>query len=216
MAGKGLVVTGLALLACMGESFMLAAPSQARGALINSGWLSSGKVVRATSSRSESTRCSMEATQLEDLNEYVKAKRLGEVDEATGVGRYEFNLEAPGSMTNRLNHRITRVIKDKADFPGHMKGQIPLQLMGEVNKFVVEEIMNDSILIALETYGLMGAEGEGSEAEMNTDMNELITNFKPGKSLFFTCTMAAKPKPAASENEDGDEAAEDATLSDSA
>lgn len=35
--------------------------------------------------------------------------------------------------------------------------------------------MNDSILIALETYGLMGAEGEGSEAEMNTDMNELIT-----------------------------------------
>lgn len=57
MAGKGLVVTGLALLACMGESFMLAAPSQARGALINSGWLSSGKVVRATSSRSEVRPC---------------------------------------------------------------------------------------------------------------------------------------------------------------
>lgn len=34
--------------------------------------------------------------------------------------------------------------------------------------------MNDSILIALETYGLVGAQGEGSEAELNTDMNEMI------------------------------------------
>lgn len=42
-------------------------------------------------------------------------------------------------------------------------------------QFVVEEIMNDSILIALETYGLVGAQGEGSEAELNTDMNEMIT-----------------------------------------
>lgn len=41
-------------------------------------------------------------------------------------------------------------------------------------QFVVEEIMNDSILIALETYGLVGAQGEGSEAELNTDMNEMI------------------------------------------
>lgn len=41
-------------------------------------------------------------------------------------------------------------------------------------QFVVEEIMNDSILIALETYGLVGAQGEGTEAELNTDMNEMI------------------------------------------
>ena len=44
--------------------------------------------------------------------------------QASGVCRYEVDIEAPGSMTNRLNHRITRVIKDKADFPGHMKGQV--------------------------------------------------------------------------------------------
>ena len=44
--------------------------------------------------------------------------------QVSGVCKYEFDIEAPGSMTNRLNHRITRVIKDKADFPGHMKGQV--------------------------------------------------------------------------------------------
>lgn len=41
-----------------------------------------------------------------------------------GVSNYEFSIEAPGSMTQRLNHRITRVIKEKSDFPGHMKGQV--------------------------------------------------------------------------------------------
>lgn len=40
-----------------------------------------------------------------------------------------------------------------------------------------------------------------------------MQNFKPGKSLFFTCTMSAKIKPEGGD-EDGDSAVEDATLSD--
>ena len=34
--------------------------------------------------------------------------------------------------------------------------------------------MNDQLLVAMETYGLVGAEGEGSEADILTDIQEML------------------------------------------
>lgn len=53
MAGKVVLATCLGVLASMGASFMCVAPLQARGSLVKSGWLSSGRVVAATSPRRE-------------------------------------------------------------------------------------------------------------------------------------------------------------------
>eukprot|EP00903_Cladosiphon_okamuranus_P006609 g6456.t1 len=153
----------------------------------------------------------MEAEELEELNPAIKGKRLKVVDEAQGVWKYEFDIEAPGPKTQSLNARILREIKKKSDFPGYRKGEIPSRLMPEANKFVIEEIMNDGLLTAMETYGLVGADGEGSEADINTDIEELLKVFKPGKPLKFSCTFDAKPKPDTDET-----SAEDATVADSA
>ena len=60
MAGKGLMATSLGLLASMGGSFVCVAPLQARGALVKSGWLSSGSVVAAKSPRREVRLCPFE------------------------------------------------------------------------------------------------------------------------------------------------------------
>lgn len=44
-------------------------------------------------------------------------------------------------------------------------------------QFVIEEIMNECLQTALETYDLVGAEGDGSEAEINTDIQEMLKVF---------------------------------------
>ncbi|CAM9664755.1 unnamed protein product [Pylaiella littoralis] len=153
----------------------------------------------------------MEVEELEQLNPAIKGKRLEVVDEAQGVWKYEFDIEAPGPRTQSLHHRILREIKNKSDFPGHRKGEIPLRLMPEANKFVIEEIMNECLNTALETYDLVGAKGDGSKADINTDMEEMLKVFKPGKPISFSCTFNAKPKP---ETDDGP--VEDATPADTA
>eukprot|EP00752_Nemacystus_decipiens_P009416 g8419.t1 len=153
----------------------------------------------------------MEVEDLEELNPSIKGRRLQVVDEAQGVWKYEFDIEAPGPRTQSLNDRILREIKKKSDFPGFRKGEIPSRLMPEANKYVIEEIMNDSLLTAMETYGLVGADGDGSEADINTDIEEMLKVFKPGKPLKFSCTFDAKPK-----LETDNAPAEDATLTDSA
>lgn len=53
MAGKVVLATCLGVLASMGASFVCVAPLQARGSLVKSGWLSSGRVIAATSPRRE-------------------------------------------------------------------------------------------------------------------------------------------------------------------
>lgn len=57
------------------------------------------------------------------------------------------------------------------------------------NQFVVQEIMNEGISIALNAHGLQGAEGEGTEAEIQTDMEELlkvrITRLRANLLLFM-------------------------------
>lgn len=52
-----------------------------------------------------------------------------------------------------------------------------LVLYGAVQQYVIEEIMNESLLTAMETYGLVGADGEGSEADINTDIEEMLQVF---------------------------------------
>ncbi|CAM9108484.1 unnamed protein product [Scytosiphon promiscuus] len=155
----------------------------------------------------------MEAEELEQLNPAIKGKKLEIVDEEQGVWKYEFDIEAPGPRTQSLNDRILNEIKKKSDFPGYRKGEIPPRLMPEANKYVIEEIMNDCLLTAMDTYDLIGAEGDGSEANINTDIEEMMKVFKPGKPLSFTCTFDAKPKSEAKTNESP---AEDATMADSA
>lgn len=39
---------------------------------------------------------------------------------------------------------------------------------------MVEEILNDGILTALESYGLVSAYGEGTEADLKEEMKELL------------------------------------------
>lgn len=34
--------------------------------------------------------------------------------------------------------------------------------------------MNEGLLTAMETYGLVGADGDGSEADINTDIEEML------------------------------------------
>ena len=50
-------------------------------------------------------------------------------------------------------------------------------IYGAVQQYVIEEIMNESLLTAMETYGLVGADGEGSEADINTDIEEMLQVF---------------------------------------
>lgn len=45
---------------------------------------------------------------------------------------------------------------------------------GAVQQYVIEEIMNESLLTAMETYNLVGADGDGSEADINTDIEEML------------------------------------------
>lgn len=47
-----------------------------------------------------------------------------EMNQAQGVWKYEFDIEAPGSRTQSLHHRILREIKNKSDFPGYRKGEV--------------------------------------------------------------------------------------------
>ncbi|CAM9257511.1 unnamed protein product [Ectocarpus fasciculatus] len=153
----------------------------------------------------------MEVEELEQLNPAIKGKKLEIVDEAEGVWKYEFDIEAPGPRTQSLNHRILREIKNKSDFPGYRKGEIPPRLMPEATKYVIEEVMNEGLQTALATYNLVGAKGDGSEADIKNDIEDMLKVFKPGKPLSFSCTFDAKPKPE-DENDgpDGDAAAVDA------
>lgn len=41
-------------------------------------------------------------------------------------------------------------------------------------QFVVEELVNQTIVMALEAYGLVGAEGEGTEAKVLSDMEDML------------------------------------------
>lgn len=52
-----------------------------------------------------------------------------------------------------------------------------LVLLVLFQQYVIEEIMNDGLLTAMETYGLVGADGEGSEADINTDIEEMLKVF---------------------------------------
>lgn len=47
-----------------------------------------------------------------------------QTNQAQGVWKYEFDIEAPGPRTQSLHHRILREIKNKADFPGYRKGEV--------------------------------------------------------------------------------------------
>lgn len=44
--------------------------------------------------------------------------------QAAGVAKYEFDIKAPERMTMSLNDRITRLIKDKANYPGFRPGTV--------------------------------------------------------------------------------------------
>lgn len=44
--------------------------------------------------------------------------------------------------------------------------------------------MNDSLVTALETYGLVGADGDGSEADINTDIQEMLQVFNARQEVF--------------------------------
>lgn len=44
----------------------------------------------------------------------------------------------------------------------------------KTKQFVVEEILNNCINMALDTYLLVGADGEGTEADIQPELNELV------------------------------------------
>ncbi|CAM9448715.1 unnamed protein product [Ascophyllum nodosum] len=52
--------------------------------------------------------------------------------------------------------------------------------------------MNEGISTALQAYGLEGADGEGTNADILTDIDELSMNFKPGRTMTFACMIRAK------------------------
>lgn len=49
--------------------------------------------------------------------------------------------------------------------------------------------MNESLLTAMETYGLVGADGEGSEADINTDIEEMLKVTSTHDEKFRFCRV---------------------------
>lgn len=52
--------------------------------------------------------------------------------------------------------------------------------------------MNESLLTAMETYGLVGADGDGSEADINTDIQEMLKVFSIDRVVsIVSCMISA-------------------------
>jgi len=108
----------------------------------------------------------------------------------------QLEIEVPAEKSQQVHDKVVKSLIQNVKLPGFRQGKIPqkvlLQRLGEskIKANTLEQLLQDSLRDAITQEKLIPI----GEYELGSTMDELLTNFTPGKPLVFTVKFDVPPE----------------------